>query len=59
MRPAVVSIIHDTCQGCFLALPPDVRNKVYEGDTLVKCPNCYRILYAGDSGGQESDSGAK
>ncbi|MFC1582944.1 C4-type zinc ribbon domain-containing protein, partial [Planctomycetota bacterium] len=27
------------------SLPPDMLNKVHQGDSIIKCPNCYRLLF--------------
>ena len=45
VRPAAVGIEDEKCNGCYFSLPPDLLNKVQEGDAIIKCPNCYRLLY--------------
>lgn len=40
----VVNAKGGACQGCFMALPPQLFNQVRRGDTLYTCPNCHRIL---------------
>ena len=42
---AVVETRNGTCQGCFMAIPPQQYNEVRKGDKLNFCPTCQRILY--------------
>lgn len=42
---ALVSIENKACQGCHMALPPNVINEVKRGTQLIICDNCARILY--------------
>lgn len=42
---AVVPIRNDSCQGCFMNLPPQVINLVCEANEWVVCEQCARILY--------------
>lgn len=46
---ALVSIENRACQGCHMALPPNVINEVKRGTQLIICDNCARILYYPDS----------
>jgi predicted nucleic acid-binding Zn-ribbon protein len=41
----VVNVKHETCQGCFLNIPPQMYIEVQKNNTLIQCPNCNRILY--------------
>jgi uncharacterized protein len=41
----VVNVKHETCQGCFLNIPPQMFNEVQKNNALIQCPNCNRILY--------------
>ncbi|MFA5146104.1 MAG: C4-type zinc ribbon domain-containing protein [Candidatus Omnitrophota bacterium] len=43
---AVVPVAHDTCQGCFRVLPPQVINEIRMKRDLILCDNCARILYS-------------
>lgn len=43
---AVSRIERATCQGCRIALPMSVVQRVRAGRDLVQCPSCGRILYA-------------
>ena len=42
---AVVETKNGTCQGCFMAIPPQQYNEVRKGDKINFCPTCQRILY--------------
>ena len=42
---AVVGIKNGTCQGCFLALPPQLMQEVRRNDRVLTCSHCQRILY--------------
>jgi len=41
----VVSVKHETCQGCFVNIPPQMFIEVQKNNALIRCPNCNRILY--------------
>jgi predicted nucleic acid-binding Zn-ribbon protein len=41
----VVSAKNETCQGCFVHVPPQLFIEVQKNNALVRCPNCNRILY--------------
>jgi predicted nucleic acid-binding Zn-ribbon protein len=41
----VVSIKSETCQGCFVNVPPQMFIEVQKNNALIRCPNCNRILY--------------
>jgi predicted nucleic acid-binding Zn-ribbon protein len=41
----VVSAKNETCQGCFVNVPPQMFIEVQKNNTLIRCPNCNRILY--------------
>ena len=41
----VVSVKHETCQGCFVNVPPQMFIEVQKNNVLVRCPHCNRILY--------------
>ena len=44
-RKAIVPIEDNCCGACFLAIPPDKRNKVQAGHDVVTCGQCGAILY--------------
>ena len=41
----VVSVKNETCQGCFVNVPPQLFIEVQKNNTLVRCPHCNRILF--------------
>jgi predicted nucleic acid-binding Zn-ribbon protein len=41
----VVSAKGETCQGCFVNIPPQMFIEVQKNNALIRCPNCNRILY--------------
>ncbi len=41
----VVSVRQETCQGCFVNVPPQLFIEVQKNNAVVRCPNCNRILY--------------
>ncbi|MBM4456603.1 MAG: hypothetical protein FJ011_02370 [Chloroflexi bacterium] len=45
---AVAELDGDTCGVCLVAVPPSLLQAVRDGDELVYCDNCGRILYLGE-----------
>jgi len=41
----VVNVKNETCQGCFVNIPPQMFIEVQKNNALIRCPNCNRILY--------------
>jgi predicted nucleic acid-binding Zn-ribbon protein len=41
----VVNVKDETCQGCFVNIPPQMFIEVQKTNALIRCPNCNRILY--------------
>ena len=46
----VVSAKAETCQGCFVNIPPQMFIEVQKNNALIRCPNCNRILYWEENG---------
>lgn len=42
---AIVPVKEDSCQGCFMNVPPQVINEIKMKDRVVICEVCSRILY--------------
>ena len=42
---AVVPVIAGICQGCFMALTPQLAATMFKDDEIVFCPTCARVLY--------------
>ncbi len=45
---AVTPVIRGVCQACHLGIPPQTFNELIRGDSLMRCPNCSRIIYWGE-----------
>jgi predicted nucleic acid-binding Zn-ribbon protein len=41
----VVNVKRETCQGCFVNIPPQMFIEVQKHNAIIRCPNCNRILY--------------
>ncbi|MDI6763159.1 MAG: C4-type zinc ribbon domain-containing protein [Thermodesulfobacteriota bacterium] len=41
----MVSARNETCQGCFVHVPPQMFIEVQKNLSLIRCPNCNRILH--------------
>ena len=41
----VVNVKDETCQGCFVNVPPQMFIEVQKNNAIIRCPNCNRILY--------------
>jgi predicted nucleic acid-binding Zn-ribbon protein len=41
----VVSAKQETCQGCYVNVPPQMFIEVQKNNAIIRCPNCNRILY--------------
>jgi len=41
----MVAARQETCQGCYVNIPPQMYNEIQRNNTLVRCPNCNRVLY--------------
>ena len=48
----IVAVKNGVCMGCHMILPAQFANEVHEGDKILFCPYCSRILYY-----QEADEG--
>jgi predicted nucleic acid-binding Zn-ribbon protein len=42
---ALAVVVGNTCQGCFMQLPPQFGNVLRGGRRVVRCPSCGRLLY--------------
>lgn len=52
----IVAVRNGVCSGCHMILPAQFANEVREGDSILFCPYCSRILYYEEveDGAQES-----
>lgn len=56
MGIGLVRVQDETCQGCYIHVPPQVYIKLMRGDDeLISCPNCHRLLYFHDESAEEAD----
>jgi uncharacterized protein len=42
---AVVNVVDGVCQGCYMAIPPQLYNMLLRGDNLFECPTCQRMIH--------------
>jgi len=42
---AVVELINGSCNGCHIAIPPQLGLRILRQQEFILCPNCHRILY--------------
>lgn len=42
---AVVNVVDGVCQGCYMAIPPQLFNRLLRGDELFDCPTCQRMIH--------------
>ena len=45
---AVSPVVKGVCQTCHLRIPPQEFNELLQGNKLMTCPNCLRIIYWGE-----------
>lgn len=45
---AVVPVVNGVCQGCHMAIPPQLNNVIARNDSIESCPRCTRLLYRPD-----------
>ncbi len=45
----IVAVRNGVCTGCHMILPAQFANEVHEGDSILFCPYCSRILYHEDA----------
>ncbi|MDR1388791.1 MAG: C4-type zinc ribbon domain-containing protein [Treponema sp.] len=53
MGKGIVAIKSGVCMGCHMVLPVQFANTVRQGEEIVFCPYCSRILYYEESGEDE------
>lgn len=42
---AVVPVVRGSCQGCHMAVPPQLYNMLQRGNSIETCPSCQRLIY--------------
>lgn len=48
VTPPMAKLLNDQCGGCFMSISQATQLSVREGNGIVTCDNCGRILYAGE-----------
>ena len=51
----IVAVKNGVCEGCHMILPAQFANEVHEGDKILFCPYCSRILFYQESDENEDD----
>jgi predicted CXXCH cytochrome family protein len=46
---ALAPVLKGVCQGCHMAVPPQLNNILARMDSVEICPRCHRILYRPDA----------
>ena len=46
--PPMAKLINGQCSGCFMSLPSATLLKLKDGNELILCDNCGRIIYAAE-----------
>ncbi|MFH0900630.1 MAG: C4-type zinc ribbon domain-containing protein [Pseudomonadota bacterium] len=42
---ALAPVVQGVCQGCHMAIPPQLYNVLQRADSVETCPNCHRLVY--------------
>jgi uncharacterized protein len=56
---AVAPVIKGVCQGCHMALPPQLNNILARMESIETCPRCQRLVYRKDMLDPKPDEAAK
>ncbi|OJF77742.1 MAG: nucleic acid-binding protein [Treponema sp. CETP13] len=54
-KTGIVAVKGNVCNGCHMILPAQFANIVHDGEEIVFCPYCSRILYYADKDEQEDE----
>ncbi len=54
-REGIVAVRNGVCSGCNMILPAQFANEVHEGESILFCPYCSRILYHEDVDADEAE----
>ncbi len=44
-NPVIVPVTDGVCHGCHIMIPPQNYNELQEGQQILSCPNCQRLIY--------------
>ncbi len=53
---AVVEVVDGGCRGCYMAIPPQLANILYAGETIESCPSCHRLIYTARMLGEDENA---
>lgn|SRR5574344_286000 len=53
-RKGIVAVRGNVCDGCHMILPAQFANEVHQGDKILFCPYCSRILFYEEAEGQDA-----
>jgi predicted nucleic acid-binding Zn-ribbon protein len=56
---AVAPVVKGVCQGCHMALPPQLSNVLARGESIETCPRCGRLIYRKELLDQPPDAKAE
>ncbi len=56
---AVASVVKGVCQGCHMALPPQLNNILARMQSIESCPRCARLIYRKELLDPPADEAAK
>lgn len=45
---AVAEVVNSSCSACFMSLRPQILLEVKQGNTIITCESCTRIMYIGE-----------
>ena len=45
---ALMPIVHGTCKGCYMNIPPQLNNIIVQQQSIETCPSCHRLIYAAE-----------
>ena len=48
-HPVIVSVSDGICSGCHIAIPPQTFIELQQGQQILSCPNCQRLIYWKDN----------
>lgn len=65
-HPVIVSVDDGICSGCNIAIPPQTYIELQQGQQILSCPNCQRLIFwsqhfemPGDAAVKKPESGEK
>jgi uncharacterized protein len=54
---AVAEVVNGSCSACFMSLRPQILLEVKQGNSIITCESCTRIMYMGSSAQSEAGAG--